>query len=102
MKNIVYAMMVIVGFSTFAYSGECSNGVCFAPLRPVRKVVNVTKEIVVAPARAVVAVVTPNYVTSTNCDCGCSASSRTVTKYQPVRRRLVNRSTTVGCDCGCQ
>lgn len=97
MKNIVLTLMLVFGFAGFSYAGECANGVC---TRPVRKVVNVTREVVVAPVRAVVAVVTPRTCVATttdSCDCGCSASNKTVTKYQPLRRRLVNRSTTVSC-----
>lgn len=102
MKNIILALIVFVGFAgSFSMAGECANGLCVAQVRPVRKIVNVTKEIVVAPVRAVVAVATPNTccdtVTANACDCGCSASNKTVTKYQPLRRRLVNRSTTVSC-----
>jgi hypothetical protein len=112
MKNIILALLLVFGFVGSSYAGDCANGVCFAP---VRKVVNITKNIVVAPVRAVVAVApvrsvvafaTPNRrccetVASANvcncspeCNCG-STSSREVVKYQPLRRRLVNRSTTV-------
>jgi hypothetical protein len=103
MKNIILALIVFVGFAgSFSMAGECANGLCVAQIRPVRKIVNVTREVVVAPVRAVVAIATPNTccdtVKTTNpCDCGCSTSNKTVTKYQPLRRRLVNRSTSVSC-----
>lgn len=101
MKNIVYIMMIVLGFSGYSYSGECASGVCTAPVRPVRKVVNITREVVVAPFRAVVAIATPNtcceVAAANSCECGCSTSNKTVTKYQPLRRRLVNRSTSVSC-----
>lgn len=103
MKNIILALMFVLGFAGLSVAGECANGVCVATVRPVRKVVNITKEIVVAPVRAVVAIATPNTRCSTvateSCDCGCSASTtnKSVVKYQPLRRRLVNRSTTVSC-----
>jgi hypothetical protein len=114
MKNIILAFMFVIGFTSFTFAGECANGLCSAPLRPVRKVVNITKEIVVAPVRAVgvvvaapvraVAVVAAprkccTQTVATNCDCGCKSTNTTkeVVKYQPLRRRLVNRSTTVSC-----
>lgn len=104
MKNIVLALMLIFGFAGLSFAGDCGNGVCRAPVQPVRKVVNVTKNIVVAPVRAVVSLTTPvsngccETVVATNpCDCGCSSTTRDVIKYQPLRRRLVNRSTTVTC-----
>lgn len=100
MKNVIL-MFVMGSFVSSAYAGECANGVCTAAVRPVRKVVNITREIVVAPVRAVVAIATPNtcceVATTNSCECGCSASNKTVTKYQPLRRRLVNRSTSVSC-----
>lgn len=100
MKNIVLTLMLVFGFAGLSYAGECANGLCTANVRPVRKVVNITREVVVAPVRAVVAIATPNCcqtTTTDSCDCGCSSSSKTVTKYQPLRRRLVNRSTSVSC-----
>lgn len=115
MKNLIVALMLILGFASFSVAGECANGLCTAPLFPVRKVVNVTREIVVAPVRAVGVIVTApvravassrNCCTETvasNTECGCdnTTSTKTVVKYQPVRRRLVNRSTVVS-NCGCQ
>lgn len=104
MKNIIYSLMLIFGFASFSFAGDCANGVCSAPLlRPVRKVVNVTKEIIVAPVRAVAVVAAPRNccveTVASNCDCGCKSGSTTkeVVKYQPLRRRLVNRSTKVTC-----
>lgn len=114
MKNIILAVMFVVGFTSFTFAGECANGLCSAPLRPVRKVVNITKEVIVAPVRAVgVVVAAPvraiavvaaprnccTETVATDCDCGCggSTSTREVVKYQPLRRRLVNRSTSVSC-----
>lgn len=101
MKNIIYSMMIALSLTSLSYAGQCSSGVCSAPVRPVRKIVNVTKDIVIAPVRAVVAFAVPNSccdtVATNSCDCGCSSSNKTVTKYQPLRRRLVNRSTTVSC-----
>lgn len=98
MKNLIVAVMLILGLSSLANAGECLGGVCSAPLRPVRKVVNITKEVVVAPVRAVVAVATPNRcaceTVATDC---CGSTTKEVVKYQPLRRRLVNRSTTVSC-----
>jgi hypothetical protein len=61
MKNIILALIVFVGFAgSFSMAGECANGLCVAQIRPVRKIVNVTREVVVAPVRAVVAIATPN------------------------------------------
>jgi hypothetical protein len=104
MKNFVTALMIVVGMVSSVYAGECANGVCSAPLvRPVRKVVNITKEVVVAPVRAVVAVATPNRccteTVATDC---CGSTTKEVVKYQPVRRRLVNRTTVVAGGCNCQ
>jgi hypothetical protein len=113
MKNFVIALMIVVGMVSSVYAGECANGVCSAPLvRPVRKVVNITKEVVVAPVRAVVAIApvrsvvaiaTPNRccteTVATDC---CGSTTKEVVKYQPVRRRLVNRTTVVAGSCNCQ
>ena len=103
MKNLITALMIVFGFASFSFAGDCGNGVCRAPVQPVRKVVNITKNIVVAPVRAVVAVATPaptsccETVVSNSCECGCNSASKTVVKYQPLRRRLINRTTTVNC-----
>lgn len=104
MKNLILAFLLVFGFAGLSYAGDCSNGVCFAPVQPVRKAVTITKNIIVAPVRAVASVVTPRnccetVVATNSCDCGCSARTRDVVKYQPLRRRLVNRSTTVSCGC---
>lgn len=101
MKNVLLLLVFVLSVSSLSYAGDCGNGVCSATVRPVRKVVEVTKNIVVAPVRAVVAVATPNscceVAATSSCDCGCSASTKKVTKYQPLRRRLVNRTTNVTC-----
>ena len=102
MKNIILALMLIFGFVGSSYAGDCAGGVCRAPVQPVRKVVTVTKNIVLAPVRAVAIVAAPKsccetVVASDSCDCGCSNTTKEVVKYQPLRRRLVNRSTTVSC-----
>ena len=102
MKNAIIAIMLVFGFVGSSYAGDCAGGVCRAPLlQPVRKVVTISKNIVLAPVRALAVVATPKSccetVSSDSCDCGCSASTATreVVKYQPLRRRLVNRSTSV-------
>ena len=100
MKNAIIAIMLVFGFVGSSYAGDCAGGVCRAPLQPVRKVVTISKNIVLAPVRALAVVTTPKsccetVVTSDACDCGCSSSTKEVVKYQPLRRRLVNRSTTV-------
>ncbi len=104
MKNIVLALMLVFGFVSLSTAGECAGGVCRAPLQPVRKVVTISKNIVLAPVRAVAVVAAPK-----NCCCestapvdACapgygSSSTKEVVKYQPLRHRLVNRSTTVSC-----
>jgi len=102
MKNVILAMMLVFGFVGSSYAGDCAGGVCRAPLQPVRKVVTVTKNIIVAPVRALAVVATPKSVCETvvasdSCNCGCSSATKEVVKYQPLRRRLVNRSTTVSC-----
>ena len=108
MKNIVLALMLVFGFVSLSTAGECAGGVCRAPLQPVRKVVTISKNIVLAPVRAVAVVAAPK-----NCCCestapvdACapgygSSSTKEVVKYQPLRRRLVNRTTNVS-SCGCQ
>ena len=103
MKNFIIALMFFIGLSSYSsFAGECANGVCYATVRPVRKIVNVTREVVVAPVRVVANVVVPRTVyESVSSDC-CGNTTKEVVKYQPLRRRLVNRSTTVGYDCGCQ
>jgi hypothetical protein len=104
----IFALMAVIVCSmvSSSYAGECAGGVCRATLQPVRKVVTISKNIVLAPVRAVAVVAAPNSccetVTSVDaCDCGCSTSTKEVVKYQPLRRRLVNRTTNVS-SCGCQ
>jgi hypothetical protein len=107
MKNIILALMLVFGFATLSTAGDCAGGVCRAPLQPVRKVVTISKNIVLAPVRAVAVVAAPKSCSETvasvdtcncapACNCG-STSTKEVVKYQPLRRRLVNRSTTVSC-----
>ena len=106
MKNVIIALMLVFGFVGSSYAGDCAGGVCRAPLQSVRKVVTISRNIVVAPFRSVL-VVAPKSCTETvasvdacncapACNCG-STSTKKVVKYQPLRRRLVNRSTTVTC-----
>jgi hypothetical protein len=108
MKNIILALMLVFGFASLSTAGDCAGGVCRAPLQPVRKVVTISKNIVLAPVRAVAVVAAPKScccetvasVDACNCApaCNCgSTSTKEVVKYQPLRRRLVNRSTTVSC-----
>jgi hypothetical protein len=107
MKNIILALMLVFGFATLSTAGDCAGGICRAPLQPVRKVVTISKNIVLAPVRAVAVVAAPKSCSETvasvdacncapACNCG-STSTKEVVKYQPLRRRLVNRSTTVSC-----
>jgi hypothetical protein len=104
MQNIFTAALLVFSLvATSTFAGECANGTCVAPVvRPVRKVVNVTREVIVAPFRAVAVVAAPK-----TCCCestasidACapaygSSSTKEVVKYQPLRRRLVNRTTNV-------
>jgi len=103
MKNVllVFALTLI---SSVSFAGECSNGVCSLPVKPLRKVVTVTREVIVAPVRVVAAIVAPRTVSSNVCSDGCGNTTKEVVKHQPLRRRLVSRSssTSVGCDCGCK
>jgi len=106
MKNLILALLLVFGFVGSSYAGDCVGGVCRAALQPVRKVVTISKNIVVSPFRSVL-VAAPKSCTETvasvdacncapACNCG-STSTKEVVKYQPLRRRLVNRSTTVSC-----
>lgn len=102
MKNLILALLLVFGFVGSSYAGDCVGGVCRAALQPVRKVVTVSKNIIVAPVRALAVVAAPKSVCETvvasdPCNCGCSSTTKKVVKYQPLRRRLVNRSTTVTC-----
>lgn len=107
MKNMILVLLFILGFSSFSFAGDCSNGTCRATFQPVRKVVTVTKNVILSPVRAVAVVAAPKSccetVSSDSCDCGCLASnvtsSKEVIRYQPLRRRLVNRTTNVSCGC---
>lgn len=109
MKNVIIALMLVFGFVGSSYAGDCAGGLCRAPLQPVRKVVNITKNIVVAPVRVVANAVAPRScyetvvaVDSCNCTpvCNCgSTSTKEVVKYQPLRRRLVNRTTNASRVC---
>ena len=101
MKNLILVLLLVFGFVGSSYAGDCAGGVCRAALQPVRKVVTISRNIVVAPFRSVL-VVAPKSCTETvasvdACNCGCSSTTKKVAKYQPLRRRLVNRSTTVSC-----
>lgn len=98
MKNIIITTMLsLLITSTPVFAGECANGTCTAQVlvRPVRKVVNVTKDIVVAPFRAVAVVAAPSRCCCETIVTDSCSSSTSVTKYQPLRRRLVNRTTNV-------
>jgi hypothetical protein len=75
MKNILMALMLLGLLVSNSYAGECANGSCSVLSRPVRKAVVITRNIVTTPA-----VVAREF-------------SREVVKNQPVRRRLVRRST---------
>lgn len=103
MKNMILALLFILGFSSFSFAGDCGNGLCRAPAQPVRKVVTITKNVILSPVRAVAIVAAPKSccetVSSDSCDCGCLASTREVVKYQPLRRRFVNRITNVSRTC---
>lgn len=102
MKNIILALLFVLGFSSFSFAGDCSNGICLAHIQPVRKVVTVTKNVILSPVRAVVAAQESRCetVSSDSCDCGPkTTTSRQVVKYQPLRRRLVNRTTNMSCRC---
>lgn len=107
MKNMILALLFVFGFSSFSFAGDCNNGTCRFSFQPVRKVVTVTKNVVLSPVRAVAVIAAPNSgcetVLSNSCDCGCSGSiatsSRQVVKYQPLRRRVINRTTNVSCLC---
>lgn len=95
MKNFVVATLFVLGFAGISTAGDCANGVCSAPVRPVRKVVEITKNVVVAPVRL---------ATRNNCSCEttstvCENTSKEVCKYQPLRRRLVHRTTNVTTSC---
>jgi hypothetical protein len=70
MKIILMTLMIVGAFTSYGYAGDCGNGLCTVLSRPVRKVLIVTKDVVVAPINV----------------------TREVIKYQPLRRRLVNRS----------
>lgn len=77
MKNILMICMLLLSCATVSYGGECVNGSCKPLHRPVRKVLVVTKNVIAAPVN----------------------TTREVVKYQPVRRRLVHRSTNcVNCN----
>lgn len=91
MKNIILALLLVFGFAGLSYAGDCSNGLCRAPAQAVRRAVTITKDIVVAPVRIVAGVVANNSC----CACGCSSFTKEVVRYQPLRRRLVNRNVNV-------
>jgi len=109
MKNMILALLFILGFSSFSFAGDCSNGTCRATFQPVRKVVTVTKNVILSPVRAVAVFASPKIRSETvasvdvcncapACNCG-STSTKEVVKYQPLRRRLVNRTTNVSRVC---
>jgi hypothetical protein len=110
MKNMILALLFVLGFSSFSFAGDCSNGTCRASFQPVRKVVTVTKNVILSPVRAVAVVAAPKsyretVVSSTDaCNCApvcecASTSTKEVVKYQPLRRRLINRTTNVNRVC---
>jgi hypothetical protein len=77
MKNVIAACVLVLGVCNLSVAGECFNGLC----KPVRKVVNITKEVVVAPVNIV------------------ADTTRNIVKYQPIRRRLVNSTTVYHSGC---
>lgn len=94
MKNLIIALLFIFGFASFSTAGDCGSGTCSAPVRPVRKVVEITRNVIVAPVRVVTG----------NCCCASTSAvngstSKEVCKYQPLRRRLVHRTTNVTTSC---
>lgn len=98
MQNIIVATILSLFVTvTSSFAGECANGTCSAPVvvRPVRKVVNVTRDIVVAPFRAVAVVAAPARCCCETVVTDSCLPSTSVTKYQPLRRRVVNRTTNV-------
>lgn len=102
MKNIIFALLMVFGSVSSSYAGDCVGGVCRATIQPVRKVVTVTKNIVLAPVRAVAVVAVPQNCCETvvACDsCDCANTTREVVKYQPLRRRLINRTTNISYGC---
>lgn len=103
MKNAIMVLMLVFGFVGSSYAGECANGICSAAARPVRTVVNITREIVAVPVRAVAAVVSPRTCcTNVQTDCCGGTFTKDVVKYQPLRRRLINRTTVVSNGCNCR
>jgi len=103
MKNVLLVLALML-FGSVSFAGECSNGTCTAGVQPLRKVVTVTKQVIVAPVRVAAAIVAPRTVSRSVCSDACGNTTKEVVKYQPLRRRLVARSssTTVGCGCGCE
>jgi hypothetical protein len=72
MKNIVMALMLMLGFATVSFAGECANGTCkvVQPRRVVTTTKTVVRETVKLPRRVV-----------TGCTNG-TCSSRTVTRVR--------------------
>jgi hypothetical protein len=60
MKNIVFALMIILGFASLSTAGECANGTCTVaqPRRVVTVTKNVVRETVRLPRRFVNSVCT--------------------------------------------
>ena len=80
MKNFIVALVMLLVFSASAsFAGECAGGSCSLN-RVARRAVTVTREVVRVPV-----VVGRNVVVRT----------RDVLRSQPIRGRIVNRSTTV-------
>lgn len=81
MKNLIASCVLLLGVCNISFAGECLNGSCSVVVKPVRKVVNVTREVIVAPLSVV------------------ADTTKNVVKYQPLRRRLVNSTTIYNTDC---
>lgn len=81
MKNLIASCVLILGVCNISFAGECLNGSCSVLVKPVRKVVSITREVIVSPLRVV------------------ADTTRNVVKYQPLRRKLVNSATVYKNNC---
>lgn len=80
MKNFIIALIVLcICLASNTYAGECANGSCVAN-KAARKTISVTRNVVRVPV-----VVGQNTIITT----------RDIIKSQPVRSRILNRSTTI-------
>ena len=81
MKNLITSCILLLGVYNTSFAGECLNGSCPTVIKPVRKTVNITREVIVVPFRVV------------------TDTTKNVIKYHSIRSKLVTGTTVYNGRC---